>query len=584
VVERRSSAMASTKPLALALWVAACHGSSGAPSPDGGHKVHDAAMALDAPETLDAVRPGDVATPPATLVDVLTQHNDNARTGVNPHETRLTADNVSPTTFGKLMTLPVDGLIYAQPLIVSSLSVGGQTRNVLFTATSHDSAFAFDADTGAQLWKTSLGTPVPSAQVGPTPDAALGTLNIPNEVGVVSTPVIDRAGGVMYVTSTNYHGAGVAQTMALHVLSLTTGAEVAGSPVQIAASIPGTGDGTSTIELAANAQTQRPGLLLLNGTVYLGFASHEDYSPFHGFILGYTYDKAAGTLTQTQAFTTTADGQGGGIWAGGQGLVADDAGAIYAMVANGTTNVQDGGHSYGESFLKLSPQLSVLDWFVVSGYEGFNVADWDLGSGGPTLLPGTPFIAGGGKQGRLYVVNRGHLGGLNADTTGGVQSFQATATEFEGLFGGPVVWTGQGATRFYIWGVQDSLKEYQLVDGGMDPTPIATTPFTTPEIAGPGAGDPVGALSISANGESGILWGSIPLANPVHAVVDGELYALDAVTLDVLWTSEQNDARDKVGNHAKFVPPTIANGKVYLATMSNALVVYGLLGAEDGGA
>jgi len=255
------------------------------------------------------------------------------------------------------------------------------------------------------------------------------------------------------------------------------------------------------------------------------------------------------------------------------------------MVANGTTNAQDGGQSYGQSFLKLSPTLDLLDWFIVSGYDGFNVADWDVGAGGPVLIPGTQLMAGGGKQGVLYTVDTENLGHFAADLDGGVvQSFQATGTPFvSGIFGGPIAWNGDCTTRVYIWGGSDPLKEYVVVNGVLGPTPVAQTPFSSAMLTFMGEGDPAGALSLSASGTAGIVWASVPLMNAVQSVQAGELYALDAVTLDVLWTSEQNSARDAVGYHSKFVPPTVANGRVYLATQSNALRVYGLLATPDGG-
>jgi hypothetical protein len=479
----------------------------------------------------------------------------------------LTTSNVSPTTFGKLFSLPVDGLIYAQPLFVSQYLINGAVHNALVVASMNNSVYAFDADTGGNpLWHVNLGPIVPSS--------VIHTQNIQVGVGILSTPVIDRVNGLIYLTCKTYDAASKLQTQSLHVLELGTGKDMKGSPVVITATVQGTTDaGPTTITYDPYYQAQRPALLLLNGSVYLAFASHEDHMPFHGWILRYQYDAAAGTLAQTGVFNTTPDGTSGGIWQGGQGMLSDGT-SIYTMVANGSVTVPFGGQSYGESFLKLAPDLSVQDWFIPDGWEPANMADDDLGSGGPVLIPGTRLLAGGGKLGTIFVVDSANMGHYNAMDDNNVQEWMGTNS----IYGSPVIWAGTtGQPQLYLWGSEDVLKGWRLSNGRFDTTPFAQTTIKTPA----GLCDPVGALAVSSNGSkpgTGIVWASMPTANPDHATVPGVFYALDAETLAVLWNSGPAGSANDFGAYAKFVPPTVTNGKVYLATHSQKVVVYGLLG------
>ena len=545
--------------LAAICSVAACAGRKSGSAPDSGPRVD--------------------AGPP--LVDVLTQHDDVARTGANMSEAILNTSNVNGSAFGKLFSVPVDGLIFAQPLYVSNYAVGGKTRNVMVIATAHNSVYAFDADAGGSyLWQTNLGLSVPSA--------VFPTRNILVEVGILSTPVIDRANGLIYVTNKTYFpdtkdptcqdAIPNLQQFNLHVLSLATGADVPGSPTVISATVPGTGGRTGRmITLNACRTAQRPALLLLGGTVYMAFASHEDYTPFHGWVLGYHYDTTNQTLTQTQVLNLSSDGTGAGIWQGGQGLAADPDNNIYGIVSNGTTNVQDGGQSYGESFIKLSADLKVQDWYVPTNWAGLTSGDWDLGSGGPVVIPGAHMVAGGGKQGIVYLLDTDNMGKFTDN--GSVQSFQGTNQQWNGIFGGPIFWNNAESPRYYIWGEGDVVRGYPFSNGHFGTTAVTSTVSAPGSV--PGGADPVGTLAVSSNGSkpgTGIVWGTRPAANPDHVTVGGTLYAFDAVTLDELWDSEQNAARDSYGSWAKFVSPTVINGKVYVATNSQQVVVYGLLG------
>jgi hypothetical protein len=541
------------------VWLAACGTSSTSGHSDAGR---DGRARSDANPYIDA------GPPPPASPDVLTGHNDVSRSGSNPYETVLTTANVKSGAFGKLFSLSVDGLIYAQPLFVSGYSIGGATHNVLIVATMNNSVYAFDADTaGAPLWNVNLGPYVPSY--------IIPTQNIQVGVGILSTPVIDRTLGLIYLTCKTYDAAKKVQTQSLHVLELATGKDAKGSPVAIAATTQGTTDaGPTTITFTAAQEAQRPGLLLLQGTVYLAFSSHEDHPPFYGWILGYRYDSAAGTLTQTNVFNTTPDGLRGGIWQGGQGLMADGNGYIYAMVGNGSVTAPFGGQSYGQSFLKLTPSLTVADWFIPDNWQPLNAVDNDVGSGGPLLVPGTRLMVGGGKQGTLYLVDTSSLGHYNAMDDDVVEEWGATNS----IYGSPVIWAGSPEPQLYLWGSEDFLKAWKFTNGQFDTTPFAQTTIKTPE----GLDDPVGSLSVSSNGTSpgtGIVWATMPTANPDHMTVPGVLYAFDATDLTELWDSGPVGSANDFGDYAKFVPPTVTNGKVYLATHSKQLFVYGLTAA-----
>jgi hypothetical protein len=500
-------------------------------------------------------------------VSVLTQHNNNSRTGANLNETSLKTANVNVSTFGKLFGMPVDGFVYAQPLYMPNVNMPNSgTHSVLFVATAHDSVYAFDADTGAQLWQRSLGTAVPSS--------VIGTPNIQVEVGIISTPVIDPRTYTLYVVAKTYESS--VQVFRLHALDiLNQGAEKLGGPIRIAAQYNGSGipnDGAGHVQFVAAKQNQRAALTLVNGILYVAFTSHEDYQPYHGWVLAYS----AANLQQLATYNTTPNGGEGGIWMSGQGLVADSNNNIYCLTGNSARATENSVGDYGESFLKLGVSgnaFSVLDFFKPHNYDSLNAGDGDLGSGGPVAIPGTAYIVGGGKQGLLYLVNTNDMGKLQPTSDRVVQEFQAD----NGLWGSPVFWNNPSAPTLYVWGVNDSLKSfrYNFTNGKFN------TPYTAASsVKTPSGVDPCGALSVSSNQSvagSGIVWATIPLADPDHATVHGKLYAFDATNVGKeLWDSDQNALRDDFGNFAKFVPPTVANGKVYVATDSYQVCAYGL--------
>ena len=509
-------------------------------------------------------------------VAVTTHHNDTSRTGQNLNESVLNISNVNVNTFGKLFSRTVDGQIYAQPLYVPNLSVAGQIRNVVYVATQNDTVYAFDADdpnASSPLWHVNFGTPVPSTDVAP--DCA----DITPQVGITSTPVIDTNSSTIYVVAKTKNTSDDSYHFKIHALDLITGTEKFGGPTEIAAQVPGTGVDNvgGTVIFDSLQQFNRPGLLLLNGIVYVAFGSACETPPWHGWIIGY----GASTLQQVAVLNTTPNGSDGGIWGGGQGLLADSVNNIYAMTGNGTFDPTPGG-DYGDSILKISTAsgLSIVDYFTPTNQADLDAADLDLGSGGPMALPGANLIVGSGKDGIVRVLDTTNLGQFSATTNNNVQNFQGT-TGFV-FMGAPIYWNSPNhGPNIYIWSGNDFLKAYQLVNGKFVTTPVSQS--TVLEAAGYSNSVP---LSLSANGNqagTGIVWAAGALSsNANQQTVAGVLRAFDATDLtNELWDSRQNAARDDVGNYAKFSPPTIANGKVYLATFSNQMGVYGLLGPPN---
>ncbi|MGA7831343.1 MAG: RICIN domain-containing protein [Terracidiphilus sp.] len=496
-------------------------------------------------------------------VSVLTQHNDLSRSGANPKETILTTSNVNESSFGKLFTLPIDGFTYAQPLYDPGVTISGGVHNVVYIATAHDSVYAFDADSGEQYWHVSLGTPVPSS--------VINTQNILVEVGIISTPVIDPSSNTIYVVAKTYENS--VQIFRLHALDIATGAEKFGGPVEIAASVSGTGMASSggIVPFVAAKGNQRAALTLVNGIVYLAFGSHEDYTPYHGWLLGYN----ASNLQQVQVFNVTPNSGEGAIWMGGQGLVVDSSNNLYVVTANSTQSTDNASEDYGQSFLKLVSSgntLTVADYFKPKEYNYWNGNDLDLGSTGAFAIPGTSYIAGGSKSGMLYVVNTNNMGKLNTSEDQNVQEFQAT----NGLWGNPAFWNN----NLYIWGVSEPLKEYHFTGSVFNTSPSSQSAYSPP------GGTTSGTVSVSSNGTTagtGIVWATSPTGDPDHATVGGNMYAYDATNLGtLLWSTSENSSRDGYGNFAKFCAPTIANGKVYVGTDSELVAVYGLLSSGGG--
>jgi hypothetical protein len=517
---------------------------------------------------------------------VTTQHNDSSRTGANLSETTLTTTNVNVSQFGKLYERAVDDEIYAQPLYVPGVNIAGTLHNVVYVATNSDSVYAFDADNATAstpLWRINYTnpaagiTPISHTDVG----QACGTyVDFQNNIGITGTPVIDVGSQTMYfVTRTKENGTFVQR---LHAIDIRDGSEKANSPKVIQATVVGTGDGrdaNNNIAFNPRTENQRAALLLNNGVVYITWASYCDQGPYHGWIIGYD----ATGLNQLMVYNTSPDGGLGGIWQSGGGLSADASGNIYAITGNGTFNGNTGGQSFGNSFLKVSPTGSLLDWFTPFNWSFLNSTDEDLGIQNPMLIPNTNLVIGGGKEGVLYVVNTSNMGHVHAnDNLQIVQSFQASSAAR--MNGSPVFWSGPTyGPSIYLWPAGDPLKVFRLSGGTF------ITPASAQSTALAAGGMPGGQLSISANGTqagTGILWASMSNSGDAnHAPQPGIVRAYDAsdVTHE-LWNSQQQASRDALGNFSKFASPTVADGKVFMPTFSNKLVVYGLITPTGGNA
>jgi hypothetical protein len=565
--------------------------------PDGGQDEGD-----EAPDATDEVideassDAGDEATTsqvPGKGVNVLTQHNDLGRTGANLDENRLTVAVVTSAHFGKIFTRAVDDQIYAQPLVVSGVQLPGRgLRDVLYVATVNDTVYAFDADdpvAGKPIWKKSyLGAGVmPPTNTDMTGACGGHYSDFSGKIGIVGTPVIDPATGTMYfVARTKEAGnGGTAFVQRLHALDITDGNERSGSPVAISASVPGTGEGGTTITFDPLKENQRAGLLLLNGVVYITWAGHCDWGPYHGWIMGYD----AATLEQVVVFNVTPNGNAGGIWQSGQ-APASDGTSIYAISGNGTVGDQGDPRSVtnrGESFLKLTRSgstMAVASWFTPYDHEYLEINDLDLGSAGLLLIPGTHLGVSGGKGGKMYVVNRDYMGGLTASATTDdnvIQTFVVNAPEH--IRGSPIFWKGPTSSWMYVWGQTDHLKAFPFLGPSNEPnTPVFDTNNVVQSTVALGFGMPGAMLSVSANGDqagTGIVWASHPLSGDANQEVrPGMFRAFDAEDVShELWNTQMNAARDDCGDFAKFSYPTIANGRVYLASFSKRLCVYGVM-------
>ena len=505
---------------------------------------------------------------------MLTQAYSYARTGANLAETTLDTSNVNVSQFGKLFTRAVDGMLYAQPLFMSGLAIPQKgTHNVVFLATEHNSVYAYDADdpnASSPLWHVNLGTPVPST------DIDSGYSDLTPEIGITSTPVIDSATGTMYVVAKTKDSSGYHQK--LHALDVATGGERLGGPAEIVASVAGTGAGASSgvVRFDPLLQLNRPGLLLLNGAIYIAFGSMGDVGNWHGWIMAYD----PSSLRQLAAFNTTPDGDEGGIWGAGQGLTADQSGNIYVATGNGRYNAGSGGRNFGDSVVKLSPSLNVLDWFTPDDESRLDLDDMDLGSGGPLLLPGTSLVVVCGKDGMLRLIDTNAMGRFHASGNSVVQEFQAVG----GIFlGRPVYWNSpNNGPVIFMWGEGEPLKAFKFSGGQFQVAPASQGSVLAP----PGKSNSV-PLSVSSNSSqpgSGIVWASCPdLADSNHQTVHGILRAFDATDLSrELWNSTMDSSRDDVGNYAKFASPAVVNGKVYEPSFSGVLNVYGLLPAPPG--
>jgi len=496
--------------------------------------------------------------------NVLTQHNDNTRSGLNANEKILTPANVNMNTFGKLFTHSVDGIIVGQPLYVSNVLMSdGLVHNVVYVATQHNTVYAFDADNtqgnnASPIWSVSLddgGTSDPIADFGCT-----GTKY--TEIGITGTGVIDPGKTTLYIVAKTVTGTGSneVRNFNLHALDITSGSERLGGPVAITGTAPSS-DGSGTFNPIY--QLQRPALLLQNGILYIGFGGNgcDEYA-YNGWFFAYNSQ----TLAQEFAYLVTPDGTRGSIWQGGSGPAVDEQGYIYYATANGTYDGPVDGNDFGDTVLKMGwngNSLDVIDYFTPYNQKQLSTQDLDLGSAGPIILPDQPGLyphelVAGGKQGTLYLINRDNMGQYNATADQVIQSIpEAVVNELTGV---PTYWNGS----LYVAGDLDYIKQFSLVNGLLTQQPVSQT---TVQFLGAGPA----STSISSNGNSnGILW-AIRHTTPA-------LFAFDPTNLaNKFYDSTQAlHTRDKLVPVVRFVTPTISNGKVYIGG-SSALEVYGLL-------
>jgi hypothetical protein len=492
------------------------------------------------------------------------------------NETILTPGNVSVSGFGKLFSHPADGDIYAQPLYVPNVTISGLgTHNVVYVATQHDSVYAFDADNkaglnSAPLWHRSFIRP--GRGITTVSSSDVSCTDIVPEIGITSTPVIDAISGTMYLIAKTKENGKFFQR--LHALDITSGAERPSSPVVIRAKVKGSGDGSNNgiVSFDALLEGQRPGLLLQDGGVYIGWASHCDNGPYHGWVM--SYDEIS--LAQTGVWNSTPNGGLGGLWQSGTGLAADSSFNLFFATGNGTYDGKKGGDDFSDTVIKLAlpagrDRFSVTDWFTPYNQSDLSKIDSDVGSGGALLLPdqgqSAPhefLLVQVGKSGSIYLIDREHLGHFNSKNNN--QIVQDMEKAIGGLWATPAWWNN----NVYFGGSNDYLRQYTF-----DPTQgllsngavYATATYF---------GFPGPSPSISANGAAdAIVWA---LQTDNYGSGSATLHAYDATNVGTeLYNTGQNFSRDDPGGSVKFTVPTITNGKVYVPA-SHRLTVYGLLG------
>lgn len=550
------------------------------------------------------------------LSGVLTYHNDNLRDGSNTHEFALSSTTVATATFGKLFSCPVDGAVYAQPLWMKSISIGGGIHNVIVVATQHDSVYLFDADANpcVTYWHVNLLDTLHGGTTGEGPvtwnDVGYCYGDIYPEVGVTGTPVIDATTKTIYVVSASESNAKNSGNCVnatgnfyhrLHALDVASGSEKYNAPVTIAASVPGTGDGSANGMVSFHSQLHhnRSGLAETGGKIYVAFAAHEDATPYHGWVIAY---KATNVQQQMAVFNTTpngVNGADGGVWAGGGAPAIDSGGDVYVSTGNGVFDElpPPPNNDYGDSILRLhyvtgstlnGLNLSLVGYFTPYDQSTLAQNDTDLGSGGVVLFPnqtGSPkyLLTQVGKEGTVYLIDRTSMGQFNAANN--TQILQTFTGPLYGLWGTPALWHN----NLYVGGQYDSVRQFTYNPGmvqfntpaaSQSPTAFAF-PGTTPSVSSSSSTHGIvwavdASLYGYASPNGGVNCSVVPL--PAACSGPAVLHAYNATNLaQEYWNSSQAaNKRDQAGNAVKFVPPTIANGKVYLGTRTE-VDVYGLL-------
>jgi hypothetical protein len=511
-------------------------------------------------------------------VAVTTYHNDNYRSGANTHEVLLNAGNVSQLHFGRRAIFPVEGQVYAQPLYVPNLNIAGTNHNVVFIATEHDQVYAFDVQSGTQLWQANfLKSLNPLITVSSVSSNDVNCQDMTPEIGITGTPVIDTTTNTMYMVAITKEYNLLTQSttfqQTLHALDIRTGTDKT-IPEVIAATARGTGTGSvgGVLTFDPLIGGQRPGLLLENGEIFVGWASHCDLGNYHGWLMA--FDKT--TLSPGGVFVDTPNGWDGGFWASGSGPAADSGGSIYVPTGNGDFTGSSGGTDFGDSVLRLTwssgtRSFTLADYFTPSDEETLDDEDGDVAAGGVALLPDQPglpyphLLVQVGKEGTIDLINRDNMGHWQSGSDS--QIVQTLPFEIGGVWGAPAFWNNTA----YFGGQFDYLKAF-----GFDPHRqlLTTSPTSqTPEefhFPGP-------TPSVSANGASslnGILW-VIQSDNQNSGYAVLRAYLAHNLATE-LYNSEQNPSRDRPGLAVKFAVPTIADGHVFVGAQ-NQVAMYGIL-------
>jgi hypothetical protein len=515
-------------------------------------KVPSGSSSISATSVADSTKSASVTVTVNGFSGMLRWHNDLAGTGQNQAETALTTSNVNQNSFGKKATYQLDDQSFTQPLFVSNVPFpGAGQHDAVYVATESNTVYAFDAKGQASgpFWQKNL-TPAGAHVIdGNTTAGGQGGPINPN-VGITGTPVIDGSSGTIYVVAVSQVGSGVHRHQ-LHALDITTGNEKFGGPVDIKASVPGTAAGSTNgqVTFDPTLELQRSALTLVNGVVYIAWASYQDFGNYHGWVMGYD----ASTLKQVRVWNATPDGTKGGIWMSGAPLTADSSGNLYLVVGNGTFDADKGGKDYGDSIVKLTPNgggFTISDYFTPFDQANLAATDFDLGSSGLTLLLNQGLGVNAGKAGKIYLVDLNSMGKFQSGSDSQiVQSIGgALGTGPDDLdYSTAVYWNG----NVYYVGDIDTVKQFQLSNGKLSTSPIVSTH----SYGYPGAN-----MSISSNGNSnGILW-------VLEASGQNVLHAYDATDVGTeLYNSTQAGGRDHFGTAVRFTVPTIVNGRVYVA-------------------
>lgn len=514
-------------------------------------------------------------------ISVLTQHNDNTRSGYNSRETKLTTSNVNSRQFGKAFTLTVDDQIYAQPLVVANVLINKSLHNVVYIATVNNSVYAYDGDSGTLYWQKSFTVAGQRAPKNTDMTGACGGgyRDFTGNIGIVGTPVIDSAAQTMYFVARSTTN-GTAFVQYLHAVSIVDGTERTGSPVLITATTAGNGPGevNNTVSFDPQKNNQRPALTLSKGIVYIGFSSHCDWQDYHGWLLG--YDEV--TLAQKVVWNASANGREAGIWESGGGAAVDNLGNLYIVTGNGTVGYNGDPTNpinRGESALKLTPSgatLTIASYYTPFNYNDLEASDLDYGSMAAFLIPNSNYYFTGCKDGNLYLLNKDAMGSYNAASNAVQQNINLSTGKT--LRAQPSYFKGVSTEFVYVWSENDALRAYPF---NRTNNMLDVNNQVVSAVAGPtGANGAV--LSVTSNAGktgTGILWAAYASNGDANqSVRPGILRAFDANNINTeLWDNSQNSTRDNAGTYAKFCAPTIANGHVYLPTFSNSVAVYGVI-------